>query len=211
MNTHVNDIIHGLTKTDKTGFSEHVCLPVPTELLDDVLAEARSRWVNAEQPWQRYDELWYQWQGSLPISRLQMPEHPKEYATVRVWRTRVWSNATMHHDNATYSFVSVIEYGAAKTASEWVAEVSAASLRRDLTYQALVPCTLSEQVVREVSAIKECGPIRPIRTTVHECSTGDTALVPEGYHEIFLAYWARDEDPIVKGYWLAPWVDVLDR
>jgi hypothetical protein len=117
----------------------------------------------------------------------------------------------MPHDQATYSFISVIEHGPAKPASEWVAEVSKAVLRRDLTYKALVPCTLSEEVVREVLNMKERGPIRPIRTTVHECSTGDTTLVPEGYHEIFLAYWATGEDRIVKGYWLAPWVDVLNR
>lgn len=211
MIAHINDILHGLAMIDKTGFTEHVCLPVPAELLDDVLAQARQRWVTPDKPWQRYDEMWHQWQGSLPISRLQMPEHPREYATVRVWRTRVWSNDTMPHDQATYSFISVIEHGPAKTASEWVAEVSKAVLRRDLTYKALVPCTLSEEVVREVLNMKERGPIRPIRTTVHECSTGDTTLVPEGYHEIFLAYWATGEDRIVKGYWLAPWVDVLNR
>jgi hypothetical protein len=207
MTEYIKGLLSGLTKTDKTGFSEHI-ITVPMHLLDDVLAEVAARWVAADDPWQRYDEAWPQWKGSLPVSRLQYPEHPKEYATVRVWRTRVYSDGAVHHDRAVYSFISVLEHGASKTAQEWAAELSDAVQRRDLTYQALMPSSIVADVLRSIDG----GPIRPSRSRVHDYSTGDNSrMVPDGYEEVSLCYWARDNDPIIKGHWLAPWVDVMRK
>lgn len=208
MTDHTKGLLAGLTKTDQTGFSEHT-ITVPMHLLDDVLADAAAGWVAADEPWQRYDrEGWHQWKGSLPVSRLAYPEHPKEYATVRVWRTRVYSDGAVHHDRAVYSYVSVLEHGQRKTALEWAAELSDAVQRRDLTYRALMPSAIVADVLSSIDG----GPIRPSRSRVHDYSTGDSSrMVPEGYEEVSLCYWARDEDPIIKGHWLAPWMDVMSK
>jgi hypothetical protein len=207
MSEHVQELLSGLFKTDKTGFSEHICA-VPMHLLDDVLTEVKARWVAADQPWQKYDSDWHQWKGSLPVSRLAYPEHPTDYATVRVWRTRVYSDGAVYHDRAVYSFISVVTHGTSKTVQEWAAELSDAVQRRDLTYKALMPSSIVADVLSSIDG----GPIRPSRSRVHDYSTGDnSSMVPDGYEEVSLCYWARDEDPRIKGWWLAPWMDVTRR